>query len=173
MRSFARLAAVAAVLAFGVSSAQDAPQPPKPGPEHEHFKSVEGEWDAVVKFAGQEMKGVATFKVKMKFHLHQDFKSDFAGAPFEGLGTYSYCPVRKTYLCSWTDNMQPSPMIGTGEIKDGAFVEMTEGVGMDGKMEKSKSVWKRPDNDNMTVTTYKLEGDKETEQMVITYKRKK
>ncbi|HUG92962.1 MAG TPA: hypothetical protein VML55_19130, partial [Planctomycetaceae bacterium] len=35
---------------------------PKPGPEHEKLKELEGKWDAVMDVDGQKTKATATYK---------------------------------------------------------------------------------------------------------------
>jgi hypothetical protein len=157
----------------GFATAQEAP---KPGPEHEKLKAMVGDWDATVKFGGGESKGKATWKLDFGgFYLIEDFEGDFGGMKFKGHGQTGYCPLKKTYLSTWIDNMSPSPMLMTGQFdKEGkTFTEEGEGPGMDGKLTKFKSVSKMVDNDTINMTMYTVSDGKETEMMSIAYKRKK
>ena len=149
---------------------------PKPGAEHEKLKAFEGNWEAVIKFAGQEMKGECAWKMEMNgMHLTSNFTGDFGGMKFEGKGTTSYCPIRKKYISTWMDNMTPTPMVMDGKFEDDkTFTESGEGPNQQQKIvkQKSKTVWK--DKDTMTMTMWEVgEDGKETETMTITYTRKK
>ena len=76
--------------------------PPKPGPEHERLKKMEGTWEASIKTPGGESKGTATYKMDLGgFWLLSNFKADFGGQPFEGRGADGYDPMKKKYVAGW------------------------------------------------------------------------
>ena len=153
-----------------------AQEAPKPGPEHEKFKELVGEWDATVKMAGSESKAKATYKLDFGgFYLIENFEGDFGGMKFKGRGQCGYCPIKKKYFTIWIDSMSPSPMMMMGSFdKDGkTLTEEGEGPGMDGKMAKFKSVSTMTDKDTIEFKMSTVADGKENEMMSITYKRKK
>lgn len=150
--------------------------PTRPGPEHQLLKKFEGEWDATVAFAGGESKGTASYKVGLGgFWLQLHYKGEFAGAPFEGRGVMGYDPHKKKYVSTWVDSMAPSMMVMHGSFdKDGkTFTETGEGYGMDGKLQKMKSVHEFKGKDTIVFTMYNVVDSKDQQMMKITYKRKK
>src|SRR5262245_33879755 len=82
-------------------------EPPKPGPEHEHLKQLEGTWDGTVKAGDQESKGTMTYKMMGGFWLTSHFEGDFGGQKFEGRGIETYDPEKKKYVSAWSDSMAP------------------------------------------------------------------
>jgi hypothetical protein len=168
------LVTVLALGAFtGLARAQEFP---KPGPEHEKFKEMVGDWEATVKFGTMEVKASSTFALDFGgFFLIQTFDGDFGGMKFKGRGQAGYCPIRKKYVSTWIDSMSPTPMTMTGNYdKEGkTFTEEGDGPTEAGKIGKFKSVTKMPDKDTMLFTMYQVEDGKEVEKMSITYKRKK
>jgi hypothetical protein len=169
-----------AVLVTAAALALSSPlraQLPQPGPEHEHFKQLVGTWDATVKtgFGPGESKGTMVYKLDVGgLWLVGNFKGDFGGMPFQGKGLDTYDPVSKKYVGVWIDSMSTMPMTMTGELdKNTGTMTMTgEGRGMDGKMQKMKSVTKMEDKDNITFTMYGPGPDgKEAMMITIHYKR--
>jgi hypothetical protein len=162
------------VLAWPVLSRADEPQPPKPGPEQDKLKAFEGDWDAVVKFGKEEIKGEATYKMGYGgFWLTQHFKGE--GGGFEGRGTMGYDPIKKKYVSTWIDSESPVMMVSEGQFdKDGkTYTETGEMAGMDGKKEKMKSVIEFKGKDTIVMTMYTVKEGKDEEMMNVTYKRKK
>jgi hypothetical protein len=150
--------------------------PPKPGAEHEKLRKFEGEWDATVAFTGGESKATASYKVGLGgFWLQLQFRGEFAGAPFEGRGMTGYDTHKKKYISAWADSMESQLLLMEGNFAaDGkTFTETGEGIGMDGKPQKIKSVYEFKDKDTIVFTMYKVEGGKDEQMMRITYKRKK
>ena len=84
-----------------------AQQPQSPGKEHEELKSLEGEWDAVLKMPdGTEMKGTSDFKMTCGgMWLESNFRGDLGGFAFHGRGLDSYDSSRKLYTSIWVDSM--------------------------------------------------------------------
>jgi hypothetical protein len=154
-----------------------AQQPPKPGPEIEKLKALEGTWDATIKMQGGESKGTATYKMGVGgMWLVSDFEGDFGGMKFQGKGMDTYDAGKKKFVTVWVDSMSSSPMIMEGEYdKDGKVLTLIgEGPGEDGKPTKYKSVSQLKDKDTMLFTMSAVGKDgKDAEMMTITYKRKK
>lgn len=170
-----RLLVVAVALGIAVPFVR-AQQPPKPGPEHEKFKEMVGEWEATVKMAGAESKATVTYKLDFDgFYLIEQFEGEFGGMKFKGRGQTGYCPLRKKYITIWIDSMSPSPLVLSGNFdKDGkTLTEEGEGPNMEGKMSKYKNVGTMTDKDTMEFKMYEVKDGKDVEMMSIVYKRKK
>jgi hypothetical protein len=170
------IAALAAGL-LGATALMGQPPMPKPGPEHEALKEMEGTWDATVAFGGQESKGTMVYKMGLGgFWLLSDFQADLGGEKFHGKGMDGYDPAKKKYVSVWADSMSPKIMAseGTFDKDKGLLTMFSEGAGPDGKPTKLKMVTEMKDKDNMVFTMYDAgkEG-KEAVMMTITYKRKK
>jgi hypothetical protein len=162
------------LLVNGMVRAQEAP---KPGPEHDLLKRLEGSWEATVKAGPEESKGTMTYKMEMGgLWLVSSFKSNFGGMKFEGKGLDSYDAAKKKFVGVWVDSMMTAPMITEGTFdKEGKVLTMTgEGPGLDGKPAKLKMVTELKDNDTQVFTMFAPDKDgKDQVAMTITYKRKK
>ncbi len=157
--------------------------PPKPGPELEMLKKLEGKWDATTKFKiapdkpEQESKGTMTYKMVCGgLWLSSDFEGEFGGQKFQGKGLDTYDSTKKKYTMIWVDSMATTPMIGEGTFdKESKTLTYTSDYpGPDGKMAKHKIAITVKDEDNMEMKmSVAGEGGKEMPVMTITYKRKK
>jgi hypothetical protein len=170
-----RVLTVALALGFAIpcARAQDAP---KPGPEHEKFKDMVGEWETTIKMGPMESKGKAVYKLDFGgFYLIEQFEGEFGGMKFKGRGQTGYCPIRKHYIITWIDSMSPSPLVLTGDYdKEGKTMTAEgEGPNMEGKMTKYKNVGTMTDKDTMEFKMYEVKDGKDVEMMSIVYKRKK
>jgi hypothetical protein len=164
----------AALAAALVASTAFAQEPPRPGPEHEVLKRLEGTWDASMKLEGMESKGVMTYKMEVGgLWLVSTFEGDFGGMKFSGKGLDTYDPGKKKYVGVWVDNMSTSPMILEGAYdKEKKTMTMEgEGPGPDGKPMKYKSVTEIPGDDTMTFRMYMGGGAEPA--FTITYKKRK
>jgi hypothetical protein len=164
---------VVACLALLVAAPVGLAQPPKPGPEFDILKKLEGTWDAVIKFGGQESKGTMTYKLGPGGRwMVSEFQGDFGGEKFEGKGLDGYNPLKKKYVSVWIDSMSPSPLVteGTYDADTKTVTMEGEGPGQDGKPVKHKTVstWK---DDDTIVFTVSQGGDEAM--LTITYKRRK
>src|SRR5262249_20169275 len=93
----------ALVVCVNLARAQEAP---KPGPEHEKFKALVGDWEATVKMMGHESKGKVNYKLDFGgFYLIETFEGEFGGMKFAGRGQAGYCPIKKKYFTIWVDSM--------------------------------------------------------------------
>ncbi|HEX3150205.1 MAG TPA: DUF1579 domain-containing protein [Gemmataceae bacterium] len=172
MKTLRWFCAVAMSAALVVSSAR-AQEPPKPGPEHEQLKKLEGAWEATMKIMGMESKGTMTYKMDVGgLWLTSNYEGEFLGGKFHGKGFDSYDTAKKKYVGIWVDSMSTSPLLMEGTFdKDKKEMTMTgEGPGPTGPT-KMKAVTKFVDDNNIVFEMYM--GDGKEPQFTITYKRKK
>jgi hypothetical protein len=175
MRSVWFVVAALAILA-PASSRSFAQAPPKPGPEFDILKGMEGTWDATIKMGPMESKGTMVFKMSLGgLWLSSHFEGEFAGMKFEGRGVDSYDAAKKKYVSVWVDSMSTSPMLSEGTY-DPATKKMSlegTGPGQDGKPVKTGMVTEYKDKDTM-ISSMSMPGPdgKQAEMMTITYKRK-
>ena len=174
----------ASLIVVAPAGAQEMPQPPKPGPEHELLKMEAGMWDAVVEVmpgpGAPPMKstGVETGVVGCGgLCLATEFKGEMMpGQTFEGRGLAAYDSAKKKYVGSWTDSMSTGLMV-TESTYDPATKTSTgwmEGPDMTGKVSRMKGVTEFPDPDRRVFTMYSTGPDgKEAATMRITYTRRK
>jgi hypothetical protein len=177
MQSYRWLGIVALVVLGASARADDQPgMPPKPGPEFDVFKRMEGDWNATIKMpGGPESKGTARYHFELGgLWLASDFKGDFGGMPFLGRGMDTYDANKKKYVGVWLDSMSTHPLVteGTYDADKKTMTAYGEGPGMDGKMTKMKMVTVEKDPDTAVFTMYTVGKDgQETEMMSITYNR--
>ena len=162
-----------------VSFAQEAPPQPKPGPEHEHLKSMVGTWDAKMIMPGAEkpLPCVAVYKMEMEgLWLVSDFRCDDPAMKFQGKGLDSYDPMKKKYVGVWIDSMSTSPMTveATYDEKTKTTTGIGESPGPDGKPMKTKMVTKHTDKDHQTFQMFMPGPDgKDALSFTIEYTRRK
>src|SRR4051812_35267159 len=164
-------AVVFAAVAVPSLRAQDFP---KPGPEHEQLKKLEGTWDTTMKMPGMESKGKATYKMGVGgLWLDSTFEGDMGGTKFYGHGLDSYDPAKKKFVSVWVDNMVTSPMTMEGSYDQAKKVMdlSGEGPGMDGKPEINKSEAEMRDDNMMNFRMY-IGGGKDPG-FAMVYKRRK
>jgi len=151
-------------------------EPPKPGPEHEHLKQLEGVWDATAKAAGGETKGTLGRKMDLNgLWLLEHFQGEAGGMKFEGRGATSYDAAKKKYVNVWIDSMSTSPM-----VSEGTYDKSTKTLTMkgdmplpDGKSMKITMVTVTMDaNTNVFTMTGSSADGKDFEMIKITYKRR-
>jgi hypothetical protein len=173
----------ALLLARPASAAEPEFTPPKPGPEHEILKKLEGTWNATVKASmepgkpPQESKGTMVYKMVCGgLWLSSEFEGEFGGQKFQGRGLDTYDTGKKKYTMVWVDSMATTPMIGEGSYdKEARTMTFTSDYpGPDGKLVKHKIVSKLIDDDNAEMKMSIPDKDgKDQVMMTITYKRKK
>jgi len=169
-----RICCVAAVAGLILAPAVRAQEQPKPGPEHEVLKKLEGTWEATMKFGGMESKGTMVWKMDLGgLWLTSNFDGDFGGMKFQGRGFDSYDGMKKKYVAVWLDSMSTSPMTMEGSWDAGSktLTMAGEGPGPDGKPTKHKMVSTMKDDDN--IITQMFMGDGKDAMFEIAYKRKK
>jgi len=149
-------------------------EPAKPGPEHEFLKKREGTWTTVMKAGGMEFKGTVTNKMELGgLWLVGSMESDLDKEKFYGKSVESYDASKKKYISVWFDSMSTTPMTMEGNYdKDKKTMTLIgDGVGMDGKPAKWKSVSEMKDDDTIFMSMYV--GDAKEPMFTVTYKRKK
>ena len=147
---------------------------PKPGPEHEVLKKMEGTWDLTMKAGDLESKGTVVYKMDLNgLWLSGKMESDFGGVKFSGRGMDTYDAASKKYVAVWIDSMSTRPLVMEGTYDKGTkTLTMTgEGPGMDGKPTKFRTVSKMPDDNTINFSMYM--GDMKDPAFTIVYKRKK
>jgi Protein of unknown function (DUF1579) len=162
---------------------QQPPPMPKPGPEHEVFKTDAGTWDAVVEFTPapgappMTTKGVEVNTLGCSgLCLISDFKGEMPGTEFHGHGLTTWDVVKKKYVGSWTDSM--SQGLSTAEMTwdpdAKKFSGWMEGPDMTGKVTKTRSVSEyRPDGTRVMTAFASGPDGKEMQVLRITYTRRK
>src|SRR5262245_39400535 len=89
---------------------------PKPGPEHEKLKELEGTWDAVMEMGGQKSKATATYKsICGGMWLASDFEGDLEGVKFQGHGLDGYDRTKNKYVGVWVDSLTSTPLNFEGD----------------------------------------------------------
>jgi hypothetical protein len=167
----------AALVSLAVSATGFAQEFPKPGPEHEALKTMEGTWEATMKPAeGGEFPGEMTAKMECGgMWLASDYKTDFGGLKFSGKGLDGYDTTKKKYVSVWVDSMSTTPMMLEGNFNDEKQLVMTgSSVNMEGKPIKVKTVSKMNSEDSHSFEMFELKDDgSEKSMFTIEYKRKK
>jgi hypothetical protein len=169
------------VALFLVAVAQDPPQMPKPGKEHEFLKQLEGKWDVTGKILvdpanPMEIKGTESSKMDLGgFWLRSHFKGEFLGQKIEGRSDTGYSPVKKKYVGTWIDSMMPHLFVMEGTADEAGKVITFTGEGFDpatGKPAKEKWVIEIKDADTHTMTFYAADAEgKERKTGEMTYKK--
>jgi len=157
-----------------------------PGENHKILESLAGDWDATSQWwmtkDAQPMESKATASSKMVLggrFLHQEYKGEAMGEPFEGMGVTGYDNVKQEFTSVWMDNMATGIMTSSGQ-----YDPATKSIGeqgtfscpMTGKKDmKFRSVLKIVDNDHFTYEMYGNGMDDkgpEFKTMEINYTRK-
>src|SRR5262249_6722842 len=92
-----------------------------PGPNHEVFKKLAGEWNCTVKSMmdpskppeGTKSTSVVTTLMDGRYSQEQ-VTGTMMGQPFSGLGLTGYDNMQKMYVSSWIDNMGTGIMLSKG-----------------------------------------------------------
>jgi len=97
-----------------------------PGEHHGHLKALAGNWSATMKMwedpAGAPTESKSTVMRKLIMgdrFLQEEYKGDFMGMPFEGLGFVGYDNLKKKYTSTWMDNMGTCIVMMQGACKPG------------------------------------------------------
>lgn len=156
-----------------------------PGSDHHVLEPLVGKWKCTVR-GWMKPGGPAEVSQGMGDNvwvlggrfIKQEFKGDWAGMPFEGVGYTGYDNVRQEYTCVWLDNMSTGIMEVSGTFDPKSKVIRTSGH-FSCPMTGEKDRWVRSevkiiDNDNNTYTSYfKGPDGKEFKSMEISYTRVK
>ncbi len=156
-----------------------------PGAEHAVLKALEGNWttstrswmkpgEKAIASSGSSSMG---WVVDGRF-LKQEFKGDWMGQPFAGLGYLGYDKVKKEYVSVWMDSMSTGMFQGSGQY-DAATKTLTEGGTFSCPVTGEKDMWYRSewkivtDEKNIFSMYMKDPAGKEFKSMEILYKRAK
>jgi len=154
-----------------------------PGPQHERFKKLAGDWNLTVKFTfdpSQPMQvtsSTATITTLMDGRYYQEQSSgEMMGKPFQGMGLTGYDNVLKKYESVWIDNAGTGIMHSEGTADASGNVVnwiANESDPMTGKMIKVRMVTRFADDNHYTFEMYmKDPAGKEYKSMEIAYERK-
>jgi len=158
------------------------------GTPNEHHKVLDplaGRWSVTVKGwmkpgdQAQESKGTAEHVWIMGGrYLKQEFKGEWAGQPFEGLGFSGYDNVRQEYQTTWLDSMATGMMHVSGSYDPVTKTLKQSGnfaCPMTGEKDRYiRSEWKMTSSNSNTYTSYfKGPDGKEFKGMEIVYTRMK
>src|SRR5688572_16922408 len=94
------------------------------GPEHKMLARMVGTWDCTVKMyepdaTGKPVESTSKAEAKCVSELggrwiRQDFKGEFGGQQFSGIGYNGYDKNKSQYFGTWADTMSTSMMTMTG-----------------------------------------------------------
>src|SRR5262245_13956368 len=155
-----------------------------PGPHHEMFKKMAGEWTTAVKYQmdpaqpAQESQGSSTITTLMDGRYCQEVATgQMMEQPFNGMGLMGYDNVIGKYLWTWIDNMGTGIMTSTGTPDASGKVITWSGTMSDpmtGKPTKERMVTTIADDNHYTFEMYGTPpgGKKEMKMMTIAYSRK-
>jgi len=155
-----------------------------PGPQHEMFKKMAGEWTTSIKLQmdpsqpAQESQGAATITTLMDGRYCQEqATSQMMGQPFSGMGIYGYDNVLGKYVATWIDNMGTGIMSSTGTADASGKVikwDSTMSDPITGKPSKERMVETIVDDNHYTLEMYGTPpgAKKEMKTMTIAYTRK-
>jgi hypothetical protein len=151
---------------------------PKPGPEHEALKKMEGTWDARLTLPGN-LKGTGTMTCKMEcggLWLARDLNANLGGLKLQTKCLDGYDPIKKKHISVQFDSMTTVPMTLQGDY-DPATKTLTqtgETRDFDGSPEQVKSVFKQLDDDRQSVDVYRVYPDgRVAKHLTIEYTRRK
>ncbi len=168
------LGAVLILSAAGVSFGQEVP---KPGPEHEKMKELEGTWDAVMDMGGQKTPAKSVYKsICGGMWLESDFEGSFGESKFQGHGFDGYDQIKKKYVGVWVDSMSSKPMHFEGDLDPKTNITTMKGESVDpeGNTVKFKTTTHRKDKDHFTFAMFMILPDgKEHQSFTIEYTRRK
>jgi hypothetical protein len=181
------LAWFAGLIVLGAAAAASAQMPdvPKPGPEQEVLKRDVGTWDALIEInPGPDMppmkaKGVETNALECGgFCLVSEFKGEIMpGVPFAGRGLTTWDPMKRKFVGSWIDSMNPG--MGTSEMDWDAKANRASGWmespnASTGSMMKLRTVVEYQADGKRVMSSYMTDpGGGEVRLMRITYTRRK
>lgn len=151
-----------------------------PGPVHQSFAKMAGEWKADVTIfdpSGKEMKSDGTANYEMILggrYLKSSFKGSMMGMPMEGMGLDAYDNATKEYISVWIDNFGTGVMHMKGKWDDATKTVVYQGSSVDpmtGKNQPMKITIKTIDDKHFQMLMFNIDGEKEIKTMQINYSR--
>jgi len=165
---------------------QDEPEFPRPAKEHSVLRQFEGDWDARCRVIGQGIEADREFLESSGreyaklgyggFWLTLDFTGEMHEKSFEGRGTLGWDPVKKKYLLTWFDSLNPRMLIAEGDA-DPTGKKITVVAGRTDPVTREpyqeKLVFETRDSNTRTLTFLMAGDDGERKAMEIVYTRRK
>ena len=151
-----------------------------PSVEHEMLAKRVGQWKASTKFwmdpngPPQVHEGESTTEMIMDGrYLFQQYKMNFNGMSFEGIGLTAYDRMKGEYQTIWIDNMATGILWATGKETHGVFVYTGKAPDMmTGTYVPNRTVERMVNDDTILYEVYTPGPDgKEFKSMEITYTR--
>jgi len=132
-----------------------------PGEHHAKLGKTVGNWIAKTSFimdpAAPPTEGEGTMSVKWVLggrYIMSEFKMDFMGQPYEGIGYNGYDIAHEQYISTWADTMSTKITMMTGSMEDNGTTTLygTATTPMGDNPMKIVSTW--TGNDTMTDMFY-------------------
>ena len=153
-----------------------------PGEQHKKLANLVGTWNAEVKMWNAPgappmvSRGVSTSTVVLGGrYVQEEFKGEFMGMPFNGIGFWGYDNAAKQYTGTWMDTASTSPMTSTGNLEGDTYnftSAMTDP--MSGKRIESTTKMRIESGDKHVMEMWdKAPDGSPVKVMEITYTRKK
>lgn len=156
----------------------------KPGEQHRQLAGMVGEWTTKQsmwmdpKSPPLVQTGSATSTMVLgDRHVRQDYRGQWMGQPFEGIGYTGYDNVTGKYYSSWMDSGSTGLFVSHGDYDPATRTytftgEMAE-PGASGVKVPVRQVVRIVDNDHHVFDMYETRGGQEAHTMQIEYTRRK
>jgi hypothetical protein len=177
------LASVVLFASLSSLARAQAPELPKPTPEHEALSKEVGVWDGEASVwmspdaPPEKSQGVETNKMLGKFWLVSEYEGEMMGAKFTGRMNLGYDPVKKKYVGVWVDSISPHLQTVEGDYDDATrtlTMTMTGTDFMTGQPSTAKVLTRYVDADHKVFEMHAPgEGGKTTKVMETKYTRRK
>lgn len=156
----------------------------KPGEQHKQLAAMVGKWSTKQtmwmdpKTPPMTETGTATNTLVLGGrHLRQDFRSQWMGQPFEGVGFTGYDNVTGKYYSTWMDSGSTGLFVSHGDYdaatKTYTYTGEMADPASNGAMIPVRQVVRVFDNDHQVFEMYETRGGKEARTMQIEYARQK
>jgi len=154
-----------------------------PGEAHKRLNVLAGSWNAQARFwePGSETAGETKGTSEKKWildgrFLYDDYKSEYMGKPFVGMGLTGYDNLKGQYIGVWGDSMSTSLWVGQGKADASGKVITLAGIFDDPVKKKKVNVRAitRIIDDNKHIFEWHEPGPdgKERKALEVTYTRK-
>ncbi len=155
-----------------------------PGEPHKQLAAMAGQWNVKQTMwmdpKGEPMvqTGTATNTIALGGrHLRQDYRSEWMGQPFEGVGYTGYDNVTGKYYSTWVDNSSTGLFVARGDYDAATKTYTFKGEMADaaagGKLVPIRDVLRVVDNDHHVFEMYETRDGKEARVMQLDYTRSK
>jgi uncharacterized protein DUF1579 len=178
-------AALALMAGLVVRAAQEAPEMPKPGKQHEWLQQLVGEWTSkgvcdMPDGSKMELTGTESVRAVGGFWIQSEVKATVKMGemdhPFTGLMTLGYSAEKAKYQGTWVDTMGDYMWVYEGKLDDAGKILTLDTVGpspMDPtKKLKFKETTELKDKDTKIFTSKFEQDGKWVTMMTVTSKRK-